>query len=194
MQLYSWLHVFLIFMLKICNVNFLDVWSVKMNRIAISEPRFIMYSIPVNSRLIIQNDPDLTDTDEIPANDYIGTDELPMVHIEKMPPSYEPEFNIRNGDAVREVKNDSSIIVSRFNPHDTIMVHDKRSNTVSTRTIGTRIIPLQDIADSNVYTCGAYSRMIQNRRDGIASAIGHNFLMESDELTQGDVTVYAKAF
>lgn len=156
-----------------------------------TDGRLMMYSIPVNEQLIITITPDDVDTSEIPATDYMSTDELPEVHILRMPPSYEPrEHYVRNGAAGKWLHEHRNIPVSHYDPRDVIMrVND---STASTGRIGTRIIPLDDL--SYRYPVGAMNRMIDNRNNGIASAIGHDYLMESDELTQGETTVYAKAF
>ena len=156
-----------------------------------TDGRLMMYSIPVNQQLITTIPPDDVDTSEIPATDYMPTDELPEVHIMRMPPSYEPrEHYVRNGAAGKWLHEHSNIPVSHYDPRDTIMrVND---GTANTGRIGTRIIPLDDL--SYRYPVGAMNRMIDNRNNGIASAIGHDYMMESDELTQGETTVYAKAF
>lgn len=159
--------------------------------------RYQLHVSRVNMSMIIPDDPDDVITEEIPARDRIKTDELPAVHIVHMPPCYQPhhhEFYVRNGDAAEFLKRNPDIRVKHYDPRDSVMTVDDDGNAITYR-IGTRIIPLSEIALDKRYPCGALSRMDDNRRKGrIASSIGHNFLMESDDLPQDEITTYAKAF
>lgn len=159
--------------------------------------RYQLHVSRVNMSMIIPVDPDDVITEEIPARDRIKTDELPAVHIVHMPPCYQPhhhELYVRNGDAAEFLKMNPDIRVKHYDPRDSVMTVDDDGNAITYR-IGTRIIPLSEIALDKRYPCGALSRMDDNRRKGrIASSIGHNFLMESDDLPQGEITTYAKAF
>lgn len=149
-------------------------------------------------------DPELTPTAELPVSDYVKTNELPKVKLVSLPPappSFTPhhkriknEYYIKNGDAVNAIRENDEIACQSFNPRDSILHVNTHAGIAYTERIGTRIIPLKDVAADDEYSCGAYSRMIENRRNGIASAIGKDFLMESDELPQGEVSVYAKGF
>ena len=159
--------------------------------------RYQLHVSRVNMSMIIPVDPDDIDTEEIPACDRIKTDELPAVHIVHMPPCYQPhhhELYVRNGDAAEFLERNPGIRVKHYDPRDSVMTIDDNGNAITYR-IGTRIIPLSEIALDKRYPCGALSRMDDNRRKGrIASSVGHNFLMESDDLPQGEITTYAKAF
>lgn len=157
--------------------------------------RYQLHVSRVNMSMIIPVDPDDIDTEEIPACDRIKTDELPAVHIVHMPPRFKPhELYVRNGDAAEFLERNPDIRVKHYDPRDSVMTIDDNGNAITYR-IGTRIIPLSEVALDNRYPCGALSRMDDNRRKGrIASSIGHNFLMESDDLPQGEITTYAKAF
>lgn len=138
---------------------------------------------------------DAIDTEELPACDKTKTDELPVVRIVHMPPRFVPrEMYVRNGDAARFLEERPVITVGHYDPRDSVMTVDDDGNA-NTHRIGTRIIPLDEVAKDGRYPCGALGLMVRNRREGrIASAIGHDYIMESDELTQGEITVYAKAF
>lgn len=157
--------------------------------------RYQLHVSRVNMSMIIPVDPDDIDTEEIPACDRIKTDELPAVHIVHMPPRFKPhELYVRNGDAAEFLERNPDIRVKHYDPRDSVMTIDDNGNAITYR-IGTRIIPLSEIALDKRYPCGALSRMDDNRRKGrIASSVGHNFLMESDDLPQGEITTYAKAF
>ena len=65
-----------------------------------------------------------------------------------------------------------------------------KDGVASSRKIGTRIVPLDDIADGT----SVMRRVVSNRRHGIPTAIGLDYLMESDDSEQGIISSMARAF
>lgn len=123
--------------------------------------------------------------------DDIETYELPKVRLEPVPPSFRPEIYVKNGDAARHLLKNPHIVIKKFNPRDSIMVVDI-NGTAQTRKIGTRITPLKNYVD--VHAAGAMRQVYEDRKAGIAAAIGKDYLLESDEINQGEASALAKGF
>lgn len=158
--------------------------------------RVVMYPIRQSAGAGLTPE-DGIDTSEIPLTevrqDGIRTDELPAVHIEPAPPSYRPELYMKNHEALDALRNpaNAGIRIERFDPRHSVVEVDLRARTARSRRIGTRITPLEDYADR---PCGAMSVMVESRRNGVPAAIGHNWLVQSDEADQGVVTQLAMGF
>lgn len=70
--------------------------------------------------------------------------------------------------------------------------YDPDSYTTPEGRVGTRIIPLDELAAH--HPLAAMRRVVDARRHGLRAAIGVNYLMESDELDDYNTSVYAYAF
>ena len=119
-------------------------------------------------------------------NDDVITEVFPEIHLE--PNGHKGEHLIMTGDAARYLHDHPDIRVARFNPRDTILVvHD---DTAYTRRIGTRLVPTENLGGGSK----ALRRVVSSRRYGVIGAIGHDYVLESDEVGIGLVVPLAKAF
>lgn len=118
--------------------------------------------------------------------DDVITEGFPEIHLE--PNGHKDEHLIMNGDANRYLHDHPDIRVSRFDPKDTVLVvHD---DTAYTRRIGTRLVPTENLGGG----AKALRRVVSSRRYGVIGAIGHDYVLESDEVGIGLVVPLAKAF
>jgi hypothetical protein len=111
---------------------------------------------------------------------------FPKVHIEHRR-GVEEHF-IPDGSAAEWLRMHPEVLLISFDPRDTVL--DVRDGMASSRRIGTRIVPIDDIADGT----SVMRRVVSNRRHGIPTAIGLDYLMESDDGEQGIISSMARAF
>lgn len=126
------------------------------------------------------------------------TDELPMVRLaaDEAPPSFPHPVRRRvtltgNGEAQRALAADKCLTVSYYDPREPLMIIDVRTSACHTEPVGTRAIPLRHYVGERG---GAYRAMIDARRAGVSAAIGHDYLLLSDEVNQGECTRMAAGF
>lgn len=133
-----------------------------------------------------------------PDEDAKPTDELPVVHLneEIMPPSWPHparfhEHYVHGGDAQQTIESDPRLTVAYYDPRDSIMIVDSETHACHTTEIGTRATPLDRFEGE---PGGAMRRMVESRRHGISAAIGKKYLIESDEIPQGECTALARGW
>lgn len=126
------------------------------------------------------------------------TDELPIVRLsaDEAPPSFPHPVRrrvtlTRNGEAQRALDSDKSLTVGYYDPREPLMIIDAKTSACHTEPVGTRAIPLRHYAGE---LGGAYHAMINARRAGVSAAIGHDYLLLSDEVDQGECTRMAAGF
>jgi hypothetical protein len=112
------------------------------------------------------------------------TEPFPVVHLES--DGNIGEYLIANGDAVRFLRSHHDVIVRRFDARDTILT--VRNGVAYTRRIGTRLVPIRDEGIKTL------ERSMTRRVYGVASAIGHEHVLESDECGMDFVASMARAF
>lgn len=126
------------------------------------------------------------------------TDELPMVRLaaDEAPPSFPHPVRrrvtlTRNGEAQRALDADKNLTVGYYDPREPLMIIDAETSACHTEPVGTRAIPLRHYSGE---LGGAYHAMINARRVGVSAAIGHDYLLLSDEVDQGECTRMAAGF
>lgn len=126
------------------------------------------------------------------------TDELPAVRaaVDEAPPSFPHPVRrritmTRTGEAQRALDSDKRLTVGYYDPREPIMIIDTVTSACHTEQVGTRAIPLDHYSSE---LGGAYSAMINARRAGVSAAIGHDYLLLSDEMDQGECTRMAAGF
>ena len=124
------------------------------------------------------------------TSDDVRTEQFPTVTLVEAPGR---EEYIMGGDAQRVIDANPLVNVGWYDPRARIMAFDPVTGIAVTRRMGTRITPLSSWTHLPV---GAMSRAIASRQHGIPAAVGHGFLVESDDpgVDQGMVSRLAMGF
>lgn len=138
---------------------------------------------PPNGKPIIKR---LTDNNEV------KTFEWPQVHYNDNN-ECEQEYYVKTHEGEKFLMEHKDYNVIYYDPRDAVLRVNPNSKTAVSENFGTRITPLKTLVTENM-PLGGMRRMVMSRNAKIAAAVGHDYLMESTELSQGQVTMLAKGF
>lgn len=124
-------------------------------------------------------------------NNEIKTFEWPQVQYNDSN-ECEQEYYVKTHEGEKFLVEHKDYNVIYYDPRDAILRVNPHSKTAVSENFGTRITPLKTLAKTT--PLGGMKRMVMSRNAKIAAAIGHEFLLESTELGQGQATMLAKGF